>query len=52
MIQNFYQASLGILYLIFAQTHKSEGMLLQYVGVELARDADIENGLSIAVLLP
>ena len=27
---------------VFAQIHKSEGMLLQYSGAALVRDADIE----------
>ena len=37
---NFTRDSLSKRNLIFAQTHKNEGMLLQYSGAALVRDAD------------
>ena len=43
LVQNFTRNTLPRKNLIFAQIHKSvKGMLLQYSGAALVRDADIE----------
>ena len=43
LVQNFTRDTLPRKNLIFAQIHKSaKGMLLQYSGAALVRDADIE----------
>ena len=42
LVQNFTRDTWPSKNLIFAQMHKSEGMLLQYSGAALVRDADIE----------
>ena len=43
LVQNFTRNTLPRKNLIFAQKHKSaKGMLLQYSGAALVRDADIE----------
>ena len=43
LVQNFTRDTLPRKNLIFAQIHKSaKGLLLQYIGAALVRDADIE----------
>ena len=42
LVHNFTSDTWPSKNLIFAQTHKSEGMLLQYSGAALVRYADIE----------